>query len=1130
MDITSQQADTFDLRGHTVLIVDDEPANLGILSDYLERHQCKVLSARSGANGLERAQYARPDLILLDVRMPGLDGFEVCCRLKAGEMTRDIPVIFLTVLDSTEDKVKGFQVGGVDYITKPFQPEEVLARVMTHMRLRALTVELQAARENLERRVEERTAELARTNQDLQQEIAERKRAEEALGESEERFRLIATHSPDAIFHMDRALRYTWGLNPAPPLTVEEVIGKTDWDIFPPDEAQRTTELEQRVLDTGESQRAEVRITRGGSPCWFDAVLQPMRDQAGQVAGIRGYVRDITERKRAEEALRHSEARYRALYRDNPTMIFTLDTGGTILSVNPFGASQLGYTIGELEGQPVLKVFYADDRPAVAEQLRRCVQNPQQVYRWQFRKIRKDGGLLWVEELAQAVDGLNGMLNVLVVCQDVTERKQAEEERERLLAQVEQERARAEAQAAELDAFVSSMVAGVVMYSPDGAIVRMNETAERVFGHMAVPPTLPLAQRAAQFKPRGEDGQPITNVDDIPPLRALRGETVRDVVLGLPEAQSGQLLWLAINAAPVRDGGGRLLGAVLTFNDITERKRAEEALRRSEAYLAEAQRLSHTGSWAWNVATRELVHWSREHYRMFGLDPDGGIPSWETASQFIHPEDRARCFESIERAIHERAICILDYRAVLPNGVIKYIHSVGRPLFSASGDLVEFVGTEMDVTERKQAEEALRQQIRMNDAMFEQAITCFVLLDRDYKFIRVNEAWASNFGKKVEDFHGRNYFDLFPQEVQFRAEDRRVLDEVVRARRPFRATARPFVFVDQPERGVTYWDVITQPILDEQGEVEFLFFSSIDVTERKRAEEELQQHRQHLEELVKERTAELAAAKEKAEESDRLKSAFLATMSHELRTPLNSIIGFVSILLQGLVGPLNEEQHKQLGMVKKSARHLLNLINDVLDLSKIEAGQVELHPESFDICALIDQTMQSLAPLAEKKGLKLATDIAPEVKRVFSDPRRVEQILLNLVNNAIKFTDAGQVTLRVKAEGGRMKDEGGRMKDINNLDPSSLILHPSSFIPHPSSLILLTFEVEDTGIGIKPEDMGKLFATFRQLDSTLARQHEGTGLGLTICRKLAGLLGGEIRVESEWGVGSTFTFVLPLHR
>jgi signal transduction histidine kinase len=271
--------------------------------------------------------------------------------------------------------------------------------------------------------------------------------------------------------------------------------------------------------------------------------------------------------------------------------------------------------------------------------------------------------------------------------------------------------------------------------------------------------------------------------------------------------------------------------------------------------------------------------------------------------------------------------------------------------------------------------------------------------------------------------------------------------------------------------------------------------------ERKRAEEALRAYQEHLEELVEARTTELAAAKEQAEAADRLKSAFLATMSHELRTPLNSIIGFTGIILKGLAGPLNEEQTKQLTMVRDSSRHLLHLVNDVLDLSKIEAGQLEIASESFDIRQIIEKVGRTVAPLVEQKGLTLSTKIAPEMGQIISDQRRVEQILINLINNAIKFTETGEV------------------KIIANFKEDSPKEYPISGI---------RIQVIDTGIGIKPEDMNVVFRPFQQIDTGLSRKHEGTGLGLSICKKLVEILGGQIWVESKWGLGTTFTFTLPL--
>ena len=265
--------------------------------------------------------------------------------------------------------------------------------------------------------------------------------------------------------------------------------------------------------------------------------------------------------------------------------------------------------------------------------------------------------------------------------------------------------------------------------------------------------------------------------------------------------------------------------------------------------------------------------------------------------------------------------------------------------------------------------------------------------------------------------------------------------------------------------------------------------------ENARLYEEVRRRAGELEKRVAERTAELKTAKDRAESADRLKSAFLATMSHELRTPMNSIIGFTGILLQELAGPMNEEQRKQLGMVRGSAQHLLALINDVLDVSKIEAGQLEVRHETFDLRRSVEKVVDVVRPMADKKGLRLNVDVGPGIGKLASDPRRVEQVLLNLLNNAIKFTEKGDVTLTAVA--------ADRVVRIS---------------------------VADAGIGIKPEDVAKLFQPFVQIETGLSRRHEGTGLGLVISRRLATLLGGDIEVRSEWGKGSVFTFTLPNKR
>ncbi|PIX84763.1 MAG: histidine kinase, partial [Nitrospirae bacterium CG_4_10_14_3_um_filter_53_41] len=307
-----------------------------------------------------------------------------------------------------------------------------------------------------------------------------------------------------------------------------------------------------------------------------------------------------------------------------------------------------------------------------------------------------------------------------------------------------------------------------------------------------------------------------------------------------------------------------------------------------------------------------------------------------------------------------------------------------------------------------------------------------------------------------------------------------------------------------------------EPFFDDSGKPIRAIGTAQDITERRKTEEELKKYRIHLEDLVADRTQELEksrtalqyliedmkeAKKEleavnvKLKELDRLKSIFLASMSHELRTPLNSIIGFTGIILMGMTGDISEEQRKQLTLVKNNAHHLLSLINDVLDISKIEAGKVELSIEEFSLNEVMNTIAASFSPQVRDKGIELLTDMASGIHLV-SDKRRVHQILMNLISNAVKFTDQGSIRISARVS---KEDQ-------------------------------VEIRVSDTGVGIKPEAMQVLFQPFQQVDMSLTKKYEGTGLGLYLCKKLSGLLGGTISVQSRFGKGSEFTVLLPVKR
>lgn len=368
----------------------------------------------------------------------------------------------------------------------------------------------------------------------------------------------------------------------------------------------------------------------------------------------------------------------------------------------------------------------------------------------------------------------------------------------------------------------------------------------------------------------------------------------------------------------------------------------------------------------------------------------------------------------------------------------------------------------------------------------------FIYQRRSLEMLAVNDAFVTHYGYSREEALTLLLTDLYPEE------ERAPISKLA-------ASLEGHAYVGEWHHRKADGSIIT--IVVRSHDIDYWGYNARivvinDVTGMKNLEAELRTINATLDQKVRERTAELLgknveleSANEKLKELDRLKSAFLASMSHELRTPLNSIIGFTGILLQSLSGPINEEQTKQLAMVKNSANHLLSLISDILDISKIEAGQLTVALEPFDIRESIQKVVQSVRPLAEKKGLDLTVHLADNVGPLTSDVRRVEQVLLNLLSNAVKFTDQGEI----------------RVCCLREAD---------SYVT----------SVTDTGIGIGDEEMGHLFQPFYQIDTGLNRRFEGTGLGLSICKKLVELMGGRIRVTSSPGNGSTFDFSIPLER
>jgi len=880
------------------------------------------------------------------------------------------------------------------------------------------------------------------------EDITESRRTQEALRQSEERFRIMADSCPAGIWVTDaqgvtrfinRAYREFCGL------TSEQAQRDEGQLLLHPDDAAGYAGTFRRAVRDRTPFKAEARFRRSdGEWRWVELHAEPRFSPGGEYLGHVGASKDITERKRAQNALRESEERFRIMADSCPTGIWVTDEQGGTRFINRRYREFCGVTSEQVEPNAWQSRIHPDDRLEFVGAFQRALKE-RAPFRNEGRHRRADGEWRWVESYAVPRISSGGeFLGFVGTSKDITERKRAQnalresEERFRIMA--------------------DGCPAALWVTNAQGGTQFLNREVKEFFG------------ASREHLERGE-WQFLVHPDDLPEFAAAFQRAVRERGPFRAEVRfrhaDGTWRWFTTHAEPRVSADGEFLGHVGLSFDITERKRAEQALRESEERFRNMADGCPEAMWVTNAdgsnnfLNRACREFSGTNYEQVVKG------NWRS---MVHPEDAEEYLGAIQRAVREHTNFKGEARLRRADGEWRWGVTHAVPRFSQSSEYLGHIGLSLDITERKQAEQALRTSEEKFRQLAENIREVFWMMDpASGKFLYVGPAY--------EQVWGRTCDSVYQNPASWLAAIHP--DDLERSRRLFASQMQGEPVENEyrirtPDGEEKWIRSRAFPVRDEGGKLIRVVGIAEDITERKRYE------------------AELIEAREGADAANRAKSCFLANMSHEIRTPMNGVIGMLQLLA---LTDLSKEQRHYAAVAESSGQALLALIDQILDLSRIEARKATLENRSFNLRDVIEEVVQLLSVQANAKGLPVHCYISPEIPPlVVGDAHRLRQVLTNLTANAVKFTERGVVALDAA-----MESQGNGSATVR-------------------------FTVTDTGIGIRQSQAAALFSPFTQADVSTTRKYGGTGLGLAISKQIVEMMGGTIGVDSREGRGSAFWF------
>jgi PAS domain S-box-containing protein len=844
-------------------------------------------------------------------------------------------------------------------------------------------------------------------------------------------------------------------------LKLEQIVGKQVNEVIPEPSLTMVLGKYKLAIDENRIIQWEETSDYPTGQLIGEVSIAPYFDEKGRCINLIGSVLDVTERRHTADALMESEKLYRSLF-ENMLNGFAYcqmhfdekerPSDFTYLSVNNAFETQTG--LKNVVGKRVTEVI-----PGIRDTDMELLEI--------YGQVSKTGK---PENFEMYVKALNMWFSVSVyspkqgyfvaVFEVITERKQAEFK----LAQSNQYNSQ----------IINSVQEGIIVLNQNLIYQVWNPFMEKMSG---IPASMVLGKHVSEFLPFLEEAGVIANVK-----KSLIGEPTEAIDLPYNLPEFGISGWASYRINPLKDVNGEIIGIIGTIHDITVRKLAEEALVLEKQRLSSIIQGTNTGTWEWNIRTGETL-FNERWAEIIGYTLEEISPlSVNTWFKYCHPDDLKVSNELLEKHFngeldfYECEIRMKhkngDWIWVLDRGQVNKRDEEGKPLLMS--------GTHQDISERKKAEEELTIQRHFFEQMFRQSSISTQILDSEGWCEKINPKLTELFGVKPENIEGRVY-NIFKDEAIKRGG---IIPHLERTFFEGKAAEWEVLFdiglaadsqgIKVKEKKKMWYYNWSYPILDKDGIVSKVIIQHSDITARKQVE------------------SDLIKAKEKAEESDRLKSAFLTNMSHEIRTPMNGILGFTELLKEPNLS--SDDLQDYIQTIQISGARMLNTINSIVDISKIESGLIGVDIKETNLNEEIELTYKFFKPEVEIKGLQfLFKNGLPTNEAIIkTDNEKVYGILTNLVRNAIKFTFDGSIEFGYKKKGE-----------------------------------YLEFFVKDTGVGIPQNQHGIIFERFRQGSESYNRGYEGSGLGLSISKSYVEMLGGEIWVESEEGLGSTFYFTIP---